>query len=784
MKQRAKTKSTVRRYHFIGVGGMGMGNLALLMLAKGFEVSGSDEKEGELTRRLRENGAAIFIGHDIRNMEGADCVVYSSAITESNPEMFEAFSRHIPLLRRAELLAQLLNKEVGITVAGAHGKTTTSSMAAYLLINAGLKPTTAVGGIVNQGDYNANLGIGRHMVAEVDESDGSFLYFSPHFSIITNMDREHLDYYGTWEKVQEAFVKFVDRTVPDGMVIVCGDDKTLKAVVEASGRRFTTYGFDSAHDWVARNIQLDAMGSSYDCYHKGSLVGHFTLTIPGKHNVQNSLAIVALGHALKIELAVIQETLRTFMGVKRRFQRKGEVGGVLVVDDYGHHPTEIAATLQTAKTLDRKRLIVVFQPHRYTRTRALMSDFAASFNLVDHLILMDIYAASEKPIAGVSSEVLLEKIREKHPRGLLHLSKDKVVGYLMDTVKPGDIVLTLGAGDVTHLSDDLVRCLQQRQAAGRDRGVIGVIMGGCSSERDVSLRSGAAVVKALEEAGCRVKGLDLRSEDPVTVRQWLQQQAIDVAFITLHGRFGEDGGVQKVLDELDIPYNGCGPVASAAAFNKCVAQKLFELAHVMTPVTVVAGGGQGFDPHDVVLNLGGFPVVVKPACEGSSIGVTLASDHASFKAAMDKAYGYGRDILIQQYIRGRELTVGILGEKALPVVEVCAGAENPIFDFQAKYQSDTTRYIVPAQLAPELAGRVQAEALKAYRALGCEGYGRVDVLLKEDGELYVLEVNTIPGFTSKSLFPKAAREAGIDFTQLCLTLVDMAYGKKKTKHLT
>ncbi len=783
MKQRAKTKSEVRRYHFIGVGGMGMGNLALLMLAKGFEVSGSDEKESELTRRLRDNGASIFIGHDIRNMAGADRVVYSSAIKESNPEMFEAFSRHIPVLRRAELLAQLLNKEVGITVAGAHGKTTTSSMAAYLLINAGLKPTTAVGGIVNQGDYNANLGIGRHMVAEVDESDGSFLYFSPHFSIITNMDREHLDHYGTWEKVQEAFVKFVGRTVPDGMLIVCGDDRTLKMVVEASGRRFTTYGFGSENDWVARNIQLDAMGSSYDCFHKGKLVGRFSLTIPGKHNVLNSVAIVALGHALKIDLAVIQETLRTFQGVKRRFERKGEVGGVLVVDDYGHHPTEIAATLQTAKTLDRKRLIVVFQPHRFTRTRDLMNDFAISFNLVDQLVLMDIYPASEKPIEGVSAEVLMEKMREKRPQEILHLAKGDVVGHLMEIVRPGDIVLTLGAGDVTHLSDDLVRCLRQRQGAGRDRGVIGVIMGGCSSEREVSLRSGAAVIKALEEAGCRAKGLDLQSEDPVTVREWLKEQKIDAAFIALHGRFGEDGGIQKLLDELDIPYNGCGPAASAAAFNKCVAQKLFEAAHVLTPVTVIPGGAQELDLHDVVLNLGGFPVVVKPACEGSSIGVSLAADHASFKAAMDKAYGYGRDILIQQYIRGRELTVGVLGDKTLPVVEVCAGAENPVFDFQAKYQSDTTRYIVPAQLPPETAGRVQAEALKAYHALGCEGYGRVDVLLKDDGELFVLEVNTIPGFTSKSLFPKAARESGIDFSQLCLTLLDMAYGKKKTKHL-
>ncbi len=780
MKRTVKADKVIKRYHFIGIGGMGMGNLALLMLAKGFQVSGSDQKESELTRRLAEKGAKIFIGHDIRNLEGADCVVYSSAIKTDNPEMFQAFSKHIPVLRRAELLAQLLNKEVGITVGGAHGKTTTSSMASYLLINAGLKPTTAVGGIVNQGDYNAHLGIGRHMVAEVDESDGSFLYFSPHFSIITNIDREHLDFYRTWNKVQHAFIKFVDRTVANGLVIACGDDKILKGIVENSGRRYTTYGFGPDNDWVATNIQLDDFGSTFDCHHKGSFVGHFNLTVPGKHNVQNSLSIIALGQELKISLAVIQETLKTFSAVKRRFERKGDIDGILVVDDYGHHPTEIAATLQTAKTFDRKRLVVVFQPHRYTRTKELMDDFAGCFNLADELVLMDIYPASEKPIEGVTAEVLMAKIRARRPQGIALVKKDQIVGHLMGMVRPGDLVLTLGAGDVTQLSDDLARALTMRAVMTRDRGVIGVIMGGCASEREVSLRSGGAIIKALSEAGCNVKSLDLNSEDHDTVKEWIRAAKIDVAFIALHGRFGEDGGVQSVLDELDIPYNGCGALSSCAAFNKCISQKMFEEQKIITPLTVLVNGSEKFDVTQVVARLGGFPVVVKPACEGSSYGVSLAADNAAFTAAMSKAYEYGRDIIVQQYIKGRELTVGILGDQVLPVVEICA-KDNDFFDFKAKYQSQTTRYLVPANLSIDLARRVQSEALKAYHALGCEGFGRVDVLLGENSEPYVLEINTIPGFTATSLLPKAAKAAGIDFTQLCLRLVDMAYGKKKTE---
>ena len=782
MARVSKTKTAIKRYHFIGIGGMGMGNLALLMLAKGFQVSGSDQKESELTHQLREKGATVFIGHDIRNIEGADCIVYSSAIKADNPEMFQAFSLHLPVLKRAELLAQLLNKEVGITVAGAHGKTTTSSMASYLLIKAGLKPTTAVGGIVNQGDYNANLGIGRHMVAEVDESDGSFLYFSPHFSIITNIDFEHVDFYHTFEKIQEAYAKFIDHTVPNGIVITCGDDQVLRGIVHKSGRRFTTYGFAQHNDWVGTNIQLDAFGSSYDCYHKGHLVGRFSLRLPGKHNVQNSLAVVALAHELKIDMAVIQDTLKTFQNVKRRFEHKGDLGGVLVVDDYGHHPTEIAATLQTAKTFDRKRLVVVFQPHRYSRTKFLMTEFSGCFNLVDHLVLMDIYPASEKPIEGVTTEVLMEKIREKRPQETVHLKKDQVVDHLMGFVRPGDLVLTLGAGDITQISDDLVRCLAQRAASGQGRGVVGVIMGGCSSERDVSLKSGAAIVQALTGAGCTVKALDLQSEDHDMVKEWLKAEKIDMAFIALHGRFGEDGGIQAVLEELNIPYNGCGPSASCAAFNKCVSQKLFEAHNVPTPLTIVVSGLEGFDAPQAVARLGGFPVVVKPACEGSSIGVSLAADHDSLAAALSKAYEYGKDIVIQQYIKGRELTVGILGAQVLPVVEIRT-AETSFFDFQAKYKNKTTEYIVPAPLDLEVGARVQAEALKAYKALGCEGFGRVDVLWGDQGEPYVLEVNTIPGFTATSLLPKAARAAGIDFTQLCLTLVDMAYGKKKAESL-
>lgn len=797
MKKTKNHKPEIKKYHFIGIGGMGMGNLALLMLAKGYGVSGSDEKEGELTRQLRGRGAKIFIGHDPCNIDGADCVVYSSAISTSNPEMFEAVRLHMPILKRAELLAQLVNKEVGITVAGAHGKTTTSSMASLLLINAGLKPTTAVGGVVLQG-YNANLGIGRHIVAEVDESDGSFLYFSPHFSIITNIDCEHLDYYKTMDNVLAAYAKFVERTVPGGVVIACGDNQSLRTIVLNGGRRYVTYGFADDNEWMATNIQCDANGASYDCYHHRILKGRFSLTVPGKHNILNSLAVVVLGFELKIEVPLIMETLQTFQGVKRRFERKGEVGGVMVVDDYGHHPTEIAATLQAARTLGRKRLVVVFQPHRFSRTQLLMNEFAACFTLADHLVLTDIYSAGEKPIEGVTAEVLLEKVHAQRPQELAYLKKEELVSYLLSIVRPGDLVLTLGAGSITHVSDELVRALEG--CAGFDHiplararsvdeiralGTIGVVMGGCSSEREVSLRSGGAVAKALAEAGCRVKTLDLTTEERDLVKEWFRAEKIDVAFIALHGSFGEDGGLQAILDELEIPYQGCGPSASYAAFNKAVAQKHFEEKGVRTPRTVSIKGAAALVMEDVLNVIGAFPMVVKPACEGSSVGVSLAQDGPALLEAVRAAEAFGRDVIIQEYVRGRELTVGFLGKCPLPIVEICVPPEeDAFFTAAAKYEKNTTRYFVPADLSTVVTGEVQSLALKAYLALHCEGFGRADILLDANNIPYVLEINTIPGFTATSLLPKAARAAGLDFQQLCLTLVEMAYGKKKAESIS
>ncbi len=456
----------MKHYHFIGIGGIGMGTLASLLLDKGYRVSGSDVKENELTALLKKKGAKIFIGHSVENIKGANYVVHSSAIRITNPEMIQAVSLQVPLLRRAELLAELVNEQCGITIAGAHGKTTTTSMVSNMLLKAGMNPTTAVGGIIN-GDtaYNANLGGGKYFVAEADESDGTFLYFAPEYSIITNIDFEHVDFYKNWDNIIAAYRKFIQRTRKGGYVIVCGEDPRLKELVAGEKVQFLTYGFSSQFDVHAENIVNEGYSTRFDCFFQGKKLGAVDLVVPGRHNVLNAMATIALGLTLNIPFESIAASLQTFYGVKRRFQLKGNFDDIMVIDDYGHHPTEIMATLSAAKSFGRKRLVVAFQPHRYSRTRFLMDEFVKSFKLSDYLVITDVYAASEKPSEGADIHELYAKITVEYGNAAIYLKKDKIVDHLLEVVRPGDLLLTLGAGDITQLSDQFIAAWHQRHSS-------------------------------------------------------------------------------------------------------------------------------------------------------------------------------------------------------------------------------------------------------------------------------------------------------------------------------
>jgi len=440
-----------------------MSGIAKLLLHNHITVSGSDLKETEITEHLKRLGANIFIGHNPLNISGADLVVYSSAIGEDNPEVKEAKKIGIPLIKRAQALAHLMQDETVITVTGSHGKTTTASLVSCLLLEAGFNPTLAVGGVIKNIDANACAGDGKFFVAEADESDGSFLYYRPKYSIITNIDYEHLDYYKDFQSEISAFRQFVNNTEKDGCVFFCSDDRTLKNIAKDYKQRYVLFGLNDDADIYPRDIKIDGLASEFDCFYRNDFVGRFYLGLAGRHNISNALSVIALGLELKIDLKFIKNALRDYKGAKRRLEIKFKDNALLVLDDYAHHPTEIKATLSAARFLNPARLIAVFQPHRYTRTKLLLDEFAKSFDFADCVIVTDIYAASELPQEGVTGRSVYNKIKEYYPdKETYFLPKEQITAHLLKFIRPNDLVITLGAGDIVKVSDELVEGLKRQ----------------------------------------------------------------------------------------------------------------------------------------------------------------------------------------------------------------------------------------------------------------------------------------------------------------------------------
>ena len=454
----------IQRIHFVGIGGIGMSGIAEVLLNLGYKVSGSDLRGSAVTQRLASLGATIFEGHRAENVPGAEVVVTSSAIAHENSEIAEALKLHIPVIQRAEMLSELMRLKYGIAVAGMHGKTTTTSMVAAVLAAGGLDPTVVVGGRVDALGSNARLGKSQYLVAEADESDRSFLKLSPILSVVTNIDREHMDTYRNMRDVKKTFVEFMDRVPFYGMVVACNDDPGLRKLLPDVQRRILTYGTRRGSDFLvklpaAASVPKHA-GNAGDSrplnrfhvsYRKQDL-GEFTLHVPGLHNVLNATAAIAVGVGLDIQPDLIRSALEQFRGVDRRFQLIGQAAGVSVIDDYGHHPTEIVATLAAARQCGFGRVHVIFQPHRYTRTRDLMEEFTTAFADADSLCVLDIYAASEKPIEGITGAVLAQNIAAKSGRDVRYAATfDAAVDMAVNAAKPGDMILTLGAGSVSQI---------------------------------------------------------------------------------------------------------------------------------------------------------------------------------------------------------------------------------------------------------------------------------------------------------------------------------------------
>ena len=453
-----------KQIHFVGIGGIGMSGIAELLLNLGYRVSGSDLNDTAVTQRLKELGGMVYQGHSRDWVEGVDVVVTSTAITGDNPEVVAARESGIPVVRRAEMLAELMRlKKFGIAVAGSHGKTSTTSFIGDVLAEAGLDPTVVIGGKVNSLGTNAKLGEGEFLVAEADESDGSFLHLSPVVEVVTNIDLEHLDYYSGIEEIKDVFLEFINKIPFYGAVILCFDDRNITDLLPRIGKRVITYGLTAQADINTRKVKKKGFGVIFDVYRGQDVLGEIRLKFPGMHNVYNALAAVAVGLELEIDFEVIARALSGFAGVQRRLQLKGEAQGVTVIDDYGHHPTEIRATLSALRDAwPKRRLVVMFQPHRYSRTQALFTEFTTAFHDADLLILTEIYPASEQPIAGVTAEKLMNAIKA-HGQRNVYLAES--VAVLPDIVwshlQEGDVVVSLGAGNIDRAGEQLLKLLQE-----------------------------------------------------------------------------------------------------------------------------------------------------------------------------------------------------------------------------------------------------------------------------------------------------------------------------------
>jgi UDP-N-acetylmuramate--alanine ligase len=456
----------IKHVHFVGVGGIGMCGLAELLHNQGYRVSGSDLREGPTLERLRSLGIEVAVGHAAENLGDVHVVVYSSAVPPNNPELREAERRGVPVIPRAEMLAEAMRLKEGIAVAGSHGKTTTTSLIAHVLSSAGLDPTAVIGGRVFAPDTapsTTRLGAGDLLVAEADESDGSFLRLAPVVAVVTNIDPEHLEHYGSYEALQEAFASFANRVPFWGLTVLCLDHPGVQAIVPRMTRRTATYGFASQADLVATNVRSEAPGTRFEVRRRAERLGEVRIRLPGRHNVQNALATVSVALELDVPFATAADALSAFLGIERRFETKGIAAGVRIVDDYGHHPAEVRATLASAREVHSGRVVVAFQPHRYTRTRDLWDDFVTAFNDADVLVLTDIYSAGEAKIPGVEAAPLADAIRAHgHHDVRFAPNLDDVLAELVETAQAGDLVLTLGAGSISQVGGRLLAKLEER----------------------------------------------------------------------------------------------------------------------------------------------------------------------------------------------------------------------------------------------------------------------------------------------------------------------------------
>jgi UDP-N-acetylmuramate--alanine ligase len=773
-------------YHFIGIGGIGMSALANILLEQGAVVSGSDLKNSAILTGLENKGAKILIGHNSKNIPSNAVVVYGSAILKTNPEFAKAKEQQQPLIHRSKLLQKLMGDKKSILISGTHGKTTTTNLLIHVLKVAGNDPSFVVGGINQNLKTNGALGTGDYFVAEGDESDGSFLNSTPFGGIITNLEEDHLDYYGSFSEIENSFIKFFDSFQKKELCFWCGDDPAIKKI-DPKG---LSYGFNSGTTIQITNYKQKKWHSTFDLTIKGEKFHDIELSLSGKHNVLNATGVFALAYSLGVKEKIIRNAFFTFKGVTRRGDRV-EIETLTLIDDYAHHPTAIKALLKSVRpVIKERRLIVVYQPHRYSRTKDFLNSFVHAFELADELIITETYSAGESSSDGVTSEVIVSLIKKHSTVPVKYLSKDKAFNYLIENTRPYDLLLTVGAGDITQLHTQLVDYFQKHPPIPYH---VGIVFGGRSNEHEISVKSAHYIVENLSltnnNATCfsiNKQGKWLHHKHFHTLKEQLNTSLLetcitpdtlkallkcDIIMPILHGPYGEDGMIQGFLETLNKAYIGPDYQSASLCMDKVKIKRLARDGGIPTLPFVdfsIESWQEDSESCLDAINLElKFPIIIKPVHGGSSIGISKVEKKEELILAINKAFTTDYHIICEKMICAREIEFAVLGNHYIetpPPGEVCVDGE--LYDYDKKYGELSFSTHTHAPLSLELLEQGRELAERLYRLVGSHGFTRIDFFLEEDKRWWFNEANPIPGLTSISLYPSIWKEQGVSASSL------------------
>lgn len=785
-----------KKCHFIGIGGIGMSGLARILLKKKIEVTGSDISASYVTDNLSRAGAKIFLGHDSNHINPNMTVIFSSDIKKDNPEYQAAISLKCQMLHRSDLLQMLMSDYKTLAVSGTHGKTTTSSLLAWVLSEAKLEPSYAVGGMIPQFNSNADHGKGHYFVAEADESDGTFLKYNPFGAIITNIDFDHMNYFGNESGLKQAFKTFASKVSSPNHLFYCGDDSRLKALAIKG----ISYGFGQHCLLRASKFVQNGWGISFDIDFQGKHYKKIDVSLAGLHNAYNAMAVFGLALNLGVSEDAIRAAFKSFKGVLRRCEKKGDLHGILFLDDYAHHPTEVKSTLKGIReAIQERRLVAIFQPHRYSRTKDCLGTFGHVFEEADEVIITDIYGAGEPPIPGISSESIINEITNASKVCCRYVSREGLSTYLCDSLRVHDVVVTLGAGDITKLSGEI---LEKFKKEAPQKLKVGVVYGGRSVEHEISLMSAKHVSQSLNpdlyqiqhfciskngKWGFKNKDAEVQEdkcEKLISSQVMEELLKCDLFFPVLHGTYGEDGTIQGFFEMLDKAYVGCDYRSAAICMDKALTKRLMQINGIATsPFISISKYEWNRDPFIIkqqILEKLSFPVFVKPVHLGSSIGVSKVECIEELDQAIEHALYFDHQILVENGIVGREIEFAVLGNDRVTVFppgEICTGGK--IYDYDGKYGPKGMSTDAQAKLPSDQIDEGMHLAEKAYRAANCTGMARVDCFLDNQGKFWLNEINPIPGFTKISLYPKICEANGLEAKELMDRLIILALHRKR-----